>query len=179
MTSSTESESASLLDREARALKERFVKDLNRQIFRDAPKSAPVTFSALAEYRDQINQNIYSATAISELLMKQVPKEDTVSTESIVAEVAAAKKKKRAEEIVEYLDGYFGSSDFDEGDTVSWSCRFKDGSKAYQYAAIKGDRFWYVTYDKSQYTTDELIAKIAVLAIDGDVVFGDDDGDVL
>jgi hypothetical protein len=134
----------------------------------------PFSKEMMDDYKTKITENIYGESPLMKYLNKE--KEKEMSDIDIVNKVINERKEAKTKEVVEYLDGHFGSIDYDNGDLVTWNVIFNDGDKEYCYAAIRGGRKWYITHDREDYTTEELIAKIAELALRGDVWFdGADD----
>lgn len=128
-------------------------------------------------YKTKITDNIFRESPVMEYITKQSERKNPMSdTSAIVSKVAAERKEARAKELFEKLDAHFGAVDYIEGDVVLWNAEFESSDKVYRYVAIRGDKFWYISRDTNEYTTEELIAKIVTLAIDGTVYFdGQDD----
>jgi len=100
-----------------------------------------------------------------------------VSDYEIVNSVINERKKAKATQIVEDLEAYFGQFEFEPMFIIGWSVTFDDddSGKAYSYAAVRGERKWYITHDSRDYTTDELIAYMAGLAMRGTLTTPDDE----
>lgn len=112
---------------------------------------------------------------IADAYDEHMPKEAEVSTEDIVRKAVDKKKEERAENLVEYMTGFFDDGEFEDGDTIGWTCRFRNNEKVYRYSAIKSGGMWYITNRNGSFDDMEMVKIITTLAIDGTVVLAGDE----
>jgi hypothetical protein len=136
-------------------------------------ESAPLTMSSTFienTYRKSLEDNIFKSSTILEHLKTQ-PKETTVSGKEIINKVMKERKEVRADQVITNLAESFDNMDIEPGSTVVWMTQFADSDKDYHYAAVYSGNRWYITARETSYTTENLIAEIAELALRGEVWF--------
>ena len=118
-------------------------------------------------YKAQITENIFKESAIIGAFKNQEAKK--VSDDYAIAAKAAEKRKEaKAEAIIDIVGDYFESTDWVDGDTVSWAVEFYDSAgKTYHYVAVRGGNNWYITADSKTYSTDKIVEHITYLALRG------------
>ena len=117
-------------------------------------------------YKAQITENIFKESAIIGALKNQEAKQ--MSEEAAIAREAIRKRKEeRAERSVDIIGAYIEATDWEDGDTFTWSVQFNDNPKTYHYVALKGGNRWYITGDAVKYSTDDLVAHITELSLRG------------
>jgi hypothetical protein len=126
-------------------------------------------------YDEAIKKNMFQENPLLVQLAKKA-KEKEMSDREIIDKVMNDRKKLRADAVVNELGVYFDALDTEPGYVVVWMVQFADNDKDYNYAAIYSGKRWYITNREVAYTTEQLIAEIAELALKGDVWFegGDD-----
>ena len=147
--------------------------------WRDARVAPPLTMKGMSEmftFIDEVQQPIsyVVSPAMYDYMKNRQQGGKEVSDHEIVNSVINERKKVTATKVIEQLEAYFGQFNIEQGLSVFWTVRFNDSdNKEYSYAAVRGERKWYITRDSSEYTTTELIAHMAVLAMRGNLYTGD------
>ena len=119
------------------------------------------------QYKDQITENIFKESPILGAIKAE--KENAVSDDYAIAAKAAEKRKEaKAEAIIDIVGDYFESTDWVDGNTVSWAVEFHDSpGKTYHYVTVRGGNNWYITADSKTYSTDKIVEHITYLALRG------------
>jgi hypothetical protein len=176
----------SLLDHKIREAEREIKADLHAQLYGRKPETNPlrqaiadaydqvtmgqVIDKTLNTYKDRITEQIFTESPILKGLSNLRQEKDMTDSNTIARAAVDKRKEKRAKDRVEALGDYLDGIDWEDGDTISWSVRFKtNADKRYNYVAVKGGPSWYITGDSCRYGNDELTAKIVALSLDGKV----------
>ena len=148
-----------LLNSKMKKAKEELATNLERQLFGEA------------EMADNVYAESYLKGIISDAYDKAVPKEKAMRYDKAVEDAMSKRKEARANVVLDFLDAHWGEPE--PGETHTWEVHFDTTpDKTYHYAAVLGDNGrWYVTHNSDMYTTEELKAFIADIALRSEMYF--------
>lgn len=120
----------------------------------------------MKHYARELERQLYEPSTILEHLKKH--KENTMSdTHKAVAKARLEAKEAQAKQLLDHIEAEIGQyAPLRPGALINAQVRFPDRDKVYQYAWIKGERYWYRTYSTTEYSTEDVVDELVRLVMD-------------